>query len=73
MSCPPHPLTALTHTQCPVSLHGYVISRAGFDAVLDATVPLRSALGDQLRNSPNLIVACAKPALVTENGLRSDR
>lgn len=58
---------------CAVSTHAYVASRLGYDAMLDAAVPLHTALAEQLRAVPSLVVACARPALAAENDLRSDR
>jgi len=77
-SCKPgtlQPGIIVAGNKCAPSLHAYIVSRAGVDAILDRVLPLRGPLASDLAElSPvTLKVACAYPKVATENDLGSDR
>ena len=59
------PLTA----QCLAGLFGYVVAKAGADAMLAAAIPLRTSIHNQIRSyfASSLRAYCLRPALVTHN------
>jgi hypothetical protein len=59
----------LTCVQCISGLRGYLITKAGAEALLTAAMPLNTAIDKQVRLAygTSLYAYCARPSLVAHN------